>query len=316
MAKTVFRPNEVTSTSGEKVILQLSLTFAAEEPVEIVEEVPEYAGPTADDLRREAEAFKAHWESEKQQMMDDARAEADKIRADAEQAAFEEVRRKTDQAQVLRQQAEDEAAEKVKQAEQRAAAIEAEASQNRENEKNAAYREGFEKGREDGFREGSVEVQRLTDRVHTILEKTMDKREEILAETEQQIVDLVLLMTRKVIKVISENQRNIVVANIVQALRKVKGRGDVVIRVNLADVGLTTQHTKDFIKSVENVRNITVMEDSTVDRGGCIIETDFGSIDARISSQLNELEQKILEISPIRTRVKNSSIPPETQAAP
>ena len=135
----------------------------------------------------------------------------------------------------------------------------------------------------------------------------MDKRQEILAETEQQIVDLVLMMTRKIVKVISENQRNIVVSNVVQALRKVKGRGDVIIRVNLADVAMTTEHIKDFISNAENIKNITVVEDSTVDRGGCLIETDFGAIDARISSQLNEIEQKILEVSPIRTRSKTAN---------
>jgi flagellar assembly protein FliH len=89
---------------------------------------------------------------------------------------------------------------------------------------------------------------------------------------------------------------------VIQSLRKLKSRGDVVIRVNLADLELTTQHTQDFLKSVENVKSITVLEDSTVDKGGCVIETDFGEIDARISSQLQEIEERILELAPIRTR--------------
>jgi flagellar assembly protein FliH len=42
------------------------------------------------------------------------------------------------------------------------------------------------------------------------------------------------------------------------------------------------------------------MEDSTVDRGGCIIETDFGEIDARIAAQLREIEDRILELAPIQ----------------
>ena len=133
-----------------------------------------------------------------------------------------------------------------------------------------------------------MEVNRLIERLHVILEKTLDKRQEILDETEQQIVELVLLIARKVVKVISETQRNVVMQNILQSLRRVKGRGDVTIRVNLADVQLTSEHTKD----------------SSVEKGGCIVETDFGAIDARISSQLNELEQKILEISPIKTVTK------------
>ena len=53
---------------------------------------------------------------------------------------------------------------------------------------------------------------------------------------------------------------------------------------------------------VESVKSVTVVEDSTVDRGGCIIETDFGQIDARISSQLHEIEEKIVELAPIKIR--------------
>jgi flagellar assembly protein FliH len=70
------------------------------------------------------------------------------------------------------------------------------------------------------------------------------------------------------------------------------------------DLKLATEHTDDFVKAVENVTGVKVVEDSTVGQGGCIVETDFGAIDARISSQLMELEQKIRELSPVRARRK------------
>ena len=199
-----------------------------------------------------------------------------------------------------------EAADVLKKANEEAAAIIAQAQEEKQKIHDEAYKTGFDEGREKGYEEGNLEAQRLIDRLHVILDRIMDKRQEILDNTEQQIVELVLLMARKVVKVISENQRNVVMSNVLQALRKVKGRGDVIVRVNLADVKLTTEHTKDFMRAVENIQNITVAEDSSIDRGGCIIETDFGAIDARISSQLAELEQKILEISPIKTVAKSS----------
>ena len=116
------------------------------------------------------------------------------------------------------------------------------------------------------------------------------------------MINLVLLIASKVIKVISENQKNVVINNVIQALRKLKNRGEVVIRVNLEDVKLTSDHVKDFMRMVENVSSITVVEDSTVDRGGCLIETDFGEIDARISSQFREIEEKIMELGPIKVK--------------
>ncbi|MDR0316723.1 MAG: flagellar assembly protein FliH, partial [Treponema sp.] len=173
-----------------------------------------------------------------------------------------------------------------------------------EAERKEALDQGREAGRTEGYAEGRAEVERLIGRTHVVLERAQDKRGEILADTEQEIIDLVLLISRKVIKVISENQRGVIVSNVIQALRKVKDRGNIIIRVNIADVKLATEHTKDFIQMLEGSRSIQVLEDSSVDSGGCIIETDFGEIDARISSQLAELESKILEISPIKSKPK------------
>ncbi len=307
MAKSVFRPTEI-KTSEEKLVLQLSKSFAPEVEEVEVEEEPQYTGPTAEDLRREAEEFKQQWEIEKQKLLATTETEAEKIIKGAEEAAFAEVKRKTDEAAIIKQKAQTEAEQIIKDAEKKAFDMLQDAEAKRNEQMNQAYNEGYEKGTQEGFNDGNKEAQRLVDRLHVIIDKTMDRRQEILDETEQQIVDLVLLMTRKVVKVISENQRTVVMSNIVQALRKVKGRGDVTIRVNLADLELTTEHTNDFIQSVENIKNISVVEDSSVDRGGCIVETDFGAIDARISSQLTELEQRILEISPIKAVTKTSTI--------
>lgn len=305
MAKTVFRPNEIKACSGS-VMLKLPVNFEPEVEEVEAEPVEVYEGPTVEELRKEAEEYKVQWEAEKQSLLDKAQAEAKEIVAKAEQAAFDEVKRQTDQAQVAKTNAEAEAADVLKKANEEAAAIIAQAQEEKQKIHDEAYKTGFDEGREKGYEEGNLEAQRLIDRLHVILDRIMDKRQEILDNTEQQIVELVLLMARKVVKVISENQRNVVMSNVLQALRKVKGRGDVIVRVNLADVKLTTEHTKDFMRAVENIQNITVAEDSSIDRGGCIIETDFGAIDARISSQLVELEQKILEISPIKTVAKSS----------
>jgi len=300
VAKNIFRDFEVKKVSDD-MILTLAKTFEPEVSTEEEEAAPAPEWPTLEDLKQEAENFKQQWETEKEQLIADARREANEIIENAKKTAFDEVKRQMDTSQIEAQKARTQAQEIVAEAEKKAADIIDKAEQSESSIQKKAFAEGLDAGREAGYQEGKVEVNRLIERLHTMIERTMDKREQILAETEQQIVDLVLLMTRKVVKVISENQRNVVTSNIIHALRKVKGRADVILRVNLADAGLTSEHTKDFLAAAENIKNITVVEDLSVDAGGCIIETDFGSVDARIASQLHELEQRILEISPIKT---------------
>ena len=307
MAKSVFRPQEVVQLTS-RVLIEAPAGMTQKQPspgdLEELEEAEAFEGPTADELRREADAFRNQWEAEKDSMVAAARTEAERIVKDAESAAFEEVKRKQNQAAKIRQEAEDQAKLAVTEAEKKIAEMEAQVEERLKGVEKDAYKKGFEQGREDGYAEGRAEVQRLVDRLHIVLEKTMDKRSEILQEAETEVVELVLLIARKVIKTISENQKNVVLSNVVQALRKLKSRGDVIIRVNIADLGLATEHVKDFMAMAEAAKSITVVEDTTIDRGGCIIETDFGQIDARISSQLHEIEEKILDVSPIKARGK------------
>ncbi len=297
MAKNVFKPAEIVSLTKQ---VQLETPFEKMEEPEVPASAEEYTGPTADDLRREAEAFKLSWESEKEMMISQARAEADRIVKEAEQTAFNQVKEKNDEAQHIKQNAENEAADLLDNAKKQAQEMIDEAQAKVDQIIETARKEGFEAGKEEGYEDGKSEVERLIQHLRIIISKAIEKRNQIIDQSETQIIDLVLLISQKVIKVISENQKNVVINNVIQALRKLKSRGDVVIRVNLEDVKLTSEHVKDFMRMVENVRSITVMEDASVDRGGCIIETDFGRIDARISSQFKEIEEKILDLVPIK----------------
>jgi flagellar assembly protein FliH len=304
MAKNVFRAEEVLRTDG-KVYIQSPFEPIIEKQDQVVEV---YTGPSVDDLRREAEAFKAGWEKEKASMIEAAKAEADGIINEAEDKAFQEVKKRSDEVEKQRQKMEDELAVKQQDIERLVAEMRTQAESEVDTIRETARKQGYEEGHAAGYEEGRKEVERLIEQLHRIIDASLEKRRDIIEETESQLVNLVLLSAKKVVKVISENQKNVVVNNVIQALRKLKSRGDVVIKVNLQDVELTSDHVKDFMRMVENVRSITVVEDTTVDPGGCLIETDFGEIDARISSQFRAIEEKIIELAPIKSKGERQNI--------
>lgn len=309
MAKQVFKPNEIKVNEKEKKFtLPLIHDYKPqEEKPEVVEEV--YQGPTAEDLRKEAEAFRQGWEIEKQHLLEEANAKADEIVQNAKNAAFEEVKRQSDEAAVAKADAQKQADDIIAKAKAEAAKILADAHDEEQKIKSEASEQGYKNGYNEGCASGEEEMNRLIERLHKMIEAVMLRREEILKETEQQIVELVILMTRKVVKIISETQKTTIMSNVLAALKKVRTRGEVTLHVNVEDLKLTTANVSEFIKRVENVDGIKVVEDSTVEKGGCIVETDFGAIDARISSQLSELEDKIMEISPVKSLKKNTGIP-------
>ena len=307
MAKHVFRPTEIINLSRKIFIQPPEPPSEEAEPLsKALEE--EFQGPTVEDLRREADVFREKWETEKQQLAAQAKLDAERIVKEAEQVAFEEIKKKNNEAKKIRQEAHTEAEKILAEAMQESEEAEKKAREAVAQLEKEAYDKGYLEGHEEGYRHGADEVNRLIERLHMILSKAIEKRGQIIEDSETQLIGMVLMIANKVIKVISENQRNVVINNVIQALRKLKSRGDVVIRVNLADLKLTSEHTRDFMDRIENVKSVTVLEDSSVDQGGCVVETDFGQIDARISSQLKEIEERILEMMPIKTRGGEASI--------
>ncbi|OHD11079.1 MAG: hypothetical protein A2086_03550 [Spirochaetes bacterium GWD1_27_9] len=304
MSRNVFKSMEITP-QVKKISIVVPEFHRPESELEAVEEL--YEGKTIEELQKEVEEFEKNFSTKKEAMHQQLEQERNEIVEKAEKEAFLIFKKKNEEILEIKQKAEDEAKAIIERAKLEARNIESEIKDKEAKILNDARKRGYHDGWEEGYKNGADEVKRLAERVQIILNSTIEKRNEIFVETEQQIINLVLLVSKKVIKVISENQKNVVINNVVQALRKLKSRGDVAIRVNLSDLELTSQHKKDFVEMVEGVKSIKILEDSTVDRGGCIIETDFGSIDARISSQLHEIEERIIELMPIQAKGKQDT---------
>jgi len=113
------------------------------------------------------------------------------------------------------------------------------------------------------------------------------------------MTEMILMIARKVIKDEIVERREVVINNIKEALQRVKDRDRIDIRVNFADLDMTTAHKDELIKMMESLKKVNIYEDSRVERGGCIIETDVGAIDARISTQLEAIEEAIRNARPL-----------------
>jgi flagellar assembly protein FliH len=279
----------------------LTPKFVALEPPQIVKPVveEEYKGPTREEIEAENKRLIEEAQKQSEEIIENAKKEAEKIIKEAEDGAFAYIKKATEKAKKIEEEAYDKANkivfEKEKEINQKIEEQRKAFEQEIEQLKQNAYKEGYEAG----YNSGKAEVERLIKRLHVIIEGAIDKRDKIIADAEEQIIRIILLITRKVVKAISEEQKNVIIENIKAALDKIKGKTEVVIRVNTEDLEMATEHKDEIMQMFEELKHVTILEDTRVDRGGCIIETDFGSVDARIATQLQEIEDKIRELANI-----------------
>lgn len=116
-------------------------------------------------------------------------------------------------------------------------------------------------------------------------------RKEIYLYAEKMTVNLALAIAKKVVchEIATNNE---VVLNVVkEAVKKVVDHGRIIIKINPSDLQFIKNSDHGFLNFVDNIKNITFEEDEAISDGGCIIETDFGNIDARIEKQFQVVDE-------------------------
>ncbi|MEK6795847.1 MAG: flagellar assembly protein FliH [Spirochaetota bacterium] len=260
----------------------------------------EYTGPTVEEIENEIAKLRSGWEDELRSMKRTASEEAERTVENAKNQAFEIYKAKQNEGRALVEASKAEANGIIAQGKDEADGIRREAVSVRETAQREGYQKGYDEGFNKAFDEGKVEIQRMIAKLEKILGETINKRNEIIDNSETQLIEIAILIAKRVVKMITERDKAVVVRNIQEALRKVKGRAKVTIRVNIDDLEVAARHKDEFYQMLDKIEGVTVLEDPNVDIGGCIIETDFGDIDARVSTQLNEIETAIKEIEPIK----------------
>ena len=156
-----------------------------------------------------------------------------------------------------------------------------------------AYEKGYAAGKKEGLSNGYESVEALIVRMREITGKILQKRTEIMEKMEPQVIDLVILIAKKVIKIISKESKDVIVENVQHALAMVRKKGEIIIRINPVDLNISSEYLKKMTKSIEHEGTIQFIEDGLIEQGGCVVESEFGEIDARIHSQILEMENKI-----------------------
>jgi len=308
LSKLVFKPTEIQITTSPKQIelpdkyqknILTDEEYAEFEVDEQGNPVEVYQGPSIEEMEAELERYRRETEEEVRRMLDEAKAKAAQIEEDGKKAAFLELQQAREQIKIEMERLKIESEREVERGKFEAEKMIKEAELKVSEIEHEAYKRGYDAGREEGYKEGQAEVMRLIDRLGTIVSTAVDIRDDIIRSSEKLMTEMILMIARKVIKDEIVERREVVINNIKEALQRVKDRDRIDIRVNFADLDMTTAHKDELIKMMESLKKVNIYEDSRVERGGCIIETDVGAIDARVSTQLEAIEEAIRNARPL-----------------
>ncbi len=154
-----------------------------------------------------------------------------------------------------------------------------------------AYAEGFAQGERDAQALGEQRIAPLVATLENMMSELAAMRQKIQAQIENEVVELALHIARKVIGQEVQTNRSAVAAIVREALKLVEDPEEITIRMNPADIQQLQNAQIDIGCPGGHGDRIQFREDRGVETGGCLVQTEYGEIDARIEEQLRTIEE-------------------------
>jgi len=162
-----------------------------------------------------------------------------------------------------------------------------------------ARRDGLQSGqqsaRDDAMARSNVTIDALRETLRSDLQEIVDgigeARIQLWKRQEQEMVAFVLDISRQVIKTEIQQNPNVVMEILRNAMRRVTDKENLRVRVSLTDVERMRAAREDITQIVDGIRGLEIVDDRRIGAGGCVIETNAGTIDAKIETQLAEIER-------------------------
>jgi len=168
-------------------------------------------------------------------------------------------------------------------------AARAEMAKEREQTLAAAQTEGYDAG----HAKGVAEAEAIKDQARAELASTLKAREDAIAALEPEMVELLGKIAGKLLGTAARINPQVVLHLVREGLAASAFTGNMSLRVSRDDYEYVAEHKDDLMEIIEGGASLEIIRDLNLAAGDCVIETEFGVIDASLNMQLEEVKENL-----------------------
>ncbi len=160
------------------------------------------------------------------------------------------------------------------------------------------FKAGFDEGRRytEKFLREDLAATLAAERknILTLVQSISAEFDRLRHSAELAVVKMALAIAERVVKREVSLDEGLVLRQIHEATKRVVGVERIKLRVNPKDEEYVRDHRPGILTSTDAVRELVIEGDETIERGGCILESDSGNVDALIATQMERIEAAML----------------------
>jgi flagellar assembly protein FliH len=166
----------------------------------------------------------------------------------------------------------------------------------REQARAEGFAEGYKDGTQKGIEIGRKEYESLIIQAQNVLKSIQKEREQYLSDNESVLIELAFAVAERILQDQIEKNPEYIIPIAKAALQEVQDIQQVEVRVHPNDYEAVFNAKKTLLTTLPGQNELLIIPDLAVEYGGCVIHTAFGSIDARIDSQLQEIKRGLQSV--------------------
>ncbi len=157
-----------------------------------------------------------------------------------------------------------------------------------------AFENGYRQGEKAGLEAAEKRLDSLMKRYANAIREISSLKPALYAQAEREVVKLALEVAKKIVRREVRVDPEIIQTLVKVALQHVAVKSPVTIRLHPADHEYLLQLQTSSSTREGSEREAVYLADKSIERGGCLIETDCGDVDARIDEEFREVERSFL----------------------
>ncbi|WP_020615287.1 FliH/SctL family protein [Paenibacillus daejeonensis] len=164
-----------------------------------------------------------------------------------------------------------------------------------------ARQSGAEQGYQEGYEQAKADIeaqwQGIMAEANQMLEHAYKMRESIIQEAEPFVVELSCAIAEKVIGHQLENSPELALQLIRKSLSRRREQGVITLCVSPGQLAFVQAAREELALVIDSQAELRILPDASVKDKGCVIRSSFGSIDARIDTQLEEIKRELSQLA-------------------
>jgi flagellar assembly protein FliH len=154
-----------------------------------------------------------------------------------------------------------------------------------------AFLDGYAQGERAGADAASKRSEATLRALTSAIDDLVKLRTDIIQRTERQMVQLALSIARRIVGREISLDRSLIVAMARVAVERLGSHASATVRLHPDDYAAIAAALSHHTDSP----HVQVVADPAVQRGGCLVDSDFGFMDVSPDAQFDELARRLLE---------------------